>query len=134
MKFLYRIGVIKTIYFIYNVLTITDKETIEEKLTPYIKALQSNQTVMLFPEGGLFRHDAVGEFKRGAVYLHAMSGMPILPASIRFSGNGLRKKCHVHFGNPLMIPINLKSGGDAVQADALKHLREIIVGLYEYAE
>lgn len=60
--------------------------TIDEKTQEVREAMANHEALLFFAEGGLYKKEGVGEFKRGATYIQKETGASILPLAIRFKG------------------------------------------------
>lgn len=69
--------------------------------------LASDCIVGIFPQGKIVRDCTELKIKSGAAMLSVMSGVPIVPAAIVYSGH-LRpfKRITVKFGTPIKLPAN----------------------------
>jgi len=131
LKILKFFGIIKFIYIIFGVIPVVRGLNLERVLEAPARALRSGKTVMIYPEGRRVQEDIVERFKRGAAALHKMTGVPILPVSIRYlKRRGLRRQVIVNFGQPFHIPENLFKEGDIYYKDATEYLRQRILKLY----
>ncbi|MGM0628822.1 MAG: lysophospholipid acyltransferase family protein [Patescibacteria group bacterium] len=126
-----KLKITKFIYYIYDVITIPDTDSFDGKIDPLVEALKNKNTILMFPEGGIFFKEGVSEFKKGAVAIQERSGAPILPCSVRLGSKRLfRRKVFVSFGEVLYIPKDLFNE-DESYTEAREYLREKVSGLYE---
>ncbi|MBI5005333.1 MAG: 1-acyl-sn-glycerol-3-phosphate acyltransferase [Candidatus Lloydbacteria bacterium] len=130
-NFLYRIGIIPLVYFLYNVIKIPREGTTDEKLLPFKEALLRGETAMFFPEGSMIRGDAMGEFKRGSAALAHASKTPIVPISIRYKRDTFRTKCFIRYGAALSIPEELFLNDNPHFVHASEYLRKKIEDMYQ---
>lgn len=125
------LGIVGFIYYIYNVITIPDSDSFEDKIQPLLNALKKEDTILMFPEGGFFLNDGVGEFKKGTVVLQERTGVPILPCAVRYGEKGLfRTKIYVTFGKTFFIPKELLNNSEDYM-EAREYLKEEILRLYK---
>lgn len=125
-NFLYAIGVIPLIYFLYNVIKIPETGSTDEKLVPFREALLRGETVMFFPEGSIMPDGSIGEFKRGSASLAHATNAPIIPISIRYKRGTFRTHCFISYGPPLSIPEELFTNDHPHFTRTSAHLREKI--------
>ncbi len=125
------LGIISFIYYIYNVITIPDTESFEEKTKPIINALNKKNSILIFPEGRITKDEDVGKFKKGVIYLQERTKAPILPCSIRFGNRGwFRRKAFVSFGKTFYTPKDLTEENERDYYEAREFLRKKIKILY----
>jgi 1-acyl-sn-glycerol-3-phosphate acyltransferase len=113
-----------------------DDGSLPDKLQGLLDALMQGDVVLIFPEGeiGGKKKPPVGKFMPGVVYLHRMSGAPIVPVAIWMSEPGARRdgcprrRCAIEFGRPVRIPEHLDLEAGAAW------LREQSLALYEQAK
>ncbi|MFP4617190.1 MAG: lysophospholipid acyltransferase family protein [Candidatus Paceibacterota bacterium] len=118
------------VYYIYNVITIPNTESFEEKIHPLVETLQNNNSILMFPEGGIFFNEGIGDFKKGAVVIQERTDVPILPCAVRYGQKRLfRRKASVTFGETLYIPKDLLDKEDGY-VKASEYLREKVVSLF----
>mgnify|MGYP001613195337 FL=1 len=129
-NFLYKIGIIPLIYFLYNVIKIPAAGTTDEKLGPFKKALEQDETIMFFPEGSMIAGDTIGEFKRGSSALARATKTLIVPISIRYAHGKFRTQCFINYGATLLIPEELFLGDDLHFTRASAYLRKKIEEMY----
>jgi 1-acyl-sn-glycerol-3-phosphate acyltransferase len=131
LGFLASSKIIVFIYYIYNVITIPDVSSFQEKINPLIRALKENNTILIFPEGKIILNEDVGDFKKGAVALQEETGAPILPCSVRYGKRRfLRKKVEVSFGKAFYVPKKLLKNKEDY-AEGRAYLRKEILRLYK---
>lgn len=130
LNFLYNIGIIPLIYFLYNVIKIPPVSTTDEKLIPFSAALKHGETVMFFPEGSIMPDGSIGEFKRGSAALVHSTHATIIPISIRYKRGTFRTRCFINYGAPFSIPEELFADNDSHFTRASVHLREKIEGMH----
>jgi 1-acyl-sn-glycerol-3-phosphate acyltransferase len=103
-------------------------ETLPEKLQGLLEALRQGDVVMIFPEGeiGSEQEPFVGKFAPGVVYLHRVSGAPIVPIAFWLGERWWpRRRCAIWFGQPVRIPehLDLDAGAEWLREQTLA-LRE----------
>jgi len=131
-QLLYTLGIIKFIYFLYDVIPLKKEGTLYEKLQPFKEAIGEGSAVMFFPEGTMVKEDKVKKFKRGSAVLAKMTNANIWPISIKYSGNGWRKKCDISYGKTFKIPKNLFQKNDNPHfTRATAYLEQKIQDLYK---
>ncbi len=101
-----KMGIINLVYGAYGVVSLPHLKEREDKLRPFMEALENKASVLIFPEGKMRQEENVGPFKEGVALLHLSTGAPIFPASIKFKGYGWRKSCLVRFGKSLTFDKN----------------------------
>tara|TARA_Y100000310_G_C20330497_1_gene645015 strand:+ start:241 stop:726 length:486 start_codon:yes stop_codon:yes gene_type:complete len=90
LNLVYYIFIKPFIYYPYGVVYLPKPKengnglTIEEKTRPFVRVIEDDGSIFMFPEGRLNRLPGIHNFKRGAGYLQKKTGVPILLASIRF--------------------------------------------------
>lgn len=99
-----------------------------QALKEVIKELKNGAKVWVFPEGGITKDGSIGQGKRGVVFLHQQTEMPVVPVClngtfgiISFKTLLFRKKIIVNIGRPIY---NL--GGDSLEQGVEKIMWEII--------
>ncbi|MBI2046214.1 MAG: 1-acyl-sn-glycerol-3-phosphate acyltransferase [Parcubacteria group bacterium] len=133
-NFLYSIGIIPLIYFLYNVIKIPHEGTTDQKLTPFKEALLRGETVMFFPEGSIMPDGFLGEFKRGSAALAHANKTPIVPISIRYKHGTFRTKCFINYGAPLSVPEELFVNDNPHFIRVSAYLREKIEEMHRYVD
>ena len=124
------LGVIKFVYFIYNVIVVSNNGDFEDKIKPIVDTLKEKNTVLIFPEGKIILDTEVGEFKKGAVVVQERTGVPILPCAVRHGKRGLfRKKVSVSFGKITYVPKEFLNNKEDY-SEAREYLREETLRLY----
>jgi 1-acyl-sn-glycerol-3-phosphate acyltransferase len=110
---------VRLLYRISGVIALPPRSaggTLEEKTAPLLRALESGDPVVIFPEGHVrrgFAANATG-FARGVVYVHRRSCAPIVPVAIQLgSRRRLRRRCLITFGPHVNIPAGLDLEGGA---------------------
>ncbi|OGU61563.1 MAG: hypothetical protein A2X64_02465 [Ignavibacteria bacterium GWF2_33_9] len=98
-----------------------------------LKEIQSGTSVMIWPEGTRSEDGSLGEFKRGAFYLAARSGKPIVPVTIINAYKILPKgrlefksgvNVKVIFDEPIECPENM----DRIQEKEMMNSIKQIIG------
>ncbi|MBC7221443.1 1-acyl-sn-glycerol-3-phosphate acyltransferase [Candidatus Bipolaricaulota bacterium] len=96
-----------------------------EEIRTAIKLLAAGEPVAIFPEGELRPQGALGEFKRGAVFLAQKANVPLIPAAFRVFVRGFeRPEGYINIGLP--VPCDLK-----VLAEELQRLLSELDFLYQ---
>lgn len=80
-----RIGVIPFIYSLFSVFIVTLGAGLDKNLAEAKRALAHNQSVVIYPEGGLNRGDALLPFRRGASALAVETEKDILPVAFKIT-------------------------------------------------
>ena len=137
------LGILRFVYFIYDVITIPDVDSFDEKIKPLVKALEEQGTILMFPEGRIISGDEVGEFKKGAAAIQMITGVPILPCAVRYKKKFLfRHRIVVSFGSPVFLwnKDGLRTGAkkrkpqksfdEKEREKALERLRQEVIRLY----
>lgn len=131
----YLTPLIKAIYWVEGVIPLppkdTDDGTLPEKLRGLVEVLSQGDAVLIFPEGevGTPEGPPIGEFAPGVVYLHRVTGAPVVPIAVWMSRRGWPRRWYiVQFGRPVRIPEHLDLNAGAAW------LREQTVALYEQAK
>lgn len=127
-------GIMGLAYFFYNAISLPEGGSFEQKIDPFIKALNNKQSVLLFPEGRLSSEESILEFKKGVVVLHQQTSAPILPVAIRYEGRGLFfRKVHIAIGRPFTISEEffINSKQDNEFRSSRNFVREKVLTLYE---
>lgn len=109
------IGVIDIIYFFFGVFRVTPGEGAEKSLKKAYEIIKNKGTVVMFPEGRIWKPttvhpEAIGPFKWGAAILAKNTGVQVIPVSFkktdRTDKNGymkVRRKIEVHIGKPYFV-------------------------------
>ena len=135
-RFVSALGLMSVVYYLYNVIPVPSVDSFEGKIHPLVKALNNDETVLMFPEGRIVSGEDVRDLKKGIVHLQQRTDVPILPCGIRYDRRGFfLYDVHVSFGKPLFIPKDLYAAADDEgYATARRHLREKLVELYHSGE
>jgi 1-acyl-sn-glycerol-3-phosphate acyltransferase len=124
--------IILVIYWFWGVIKLPPMDdgddTLPEKLQGLLEALKQGDVVMIFPEGEIWRKrkPPLGKFAPGAVYLHRVSGAPIVPIAVCLGERSWpRRRCVIQFGQPVRIPehLDLDAGAEWLREQTLA-LRE----------
>jgi len=103
--------------------------TQEELLAPALRALELNHSVVMYPEGHLFRGEGevLRPFRSGIAFLHRASWAPVVPIVMKMGVRDLigRRRVHLVFGEP----INFIPGQN--DADRAEWLRQHMTDLYQ---
>ena len=117
----------------YVVIDRNDPKAAMNSLTEAKKVMDKRKiSVLVFPEGTRSKTGEVQSFKRGAFYLAAHSGYPIVPITINGTRNVLPKgtfklksgTIYLHFDKPIPTD-NIKSKQDELAL--MEKVREIII-------
>lgn len=131
LRFLSALGVVRFVYYIYDAISIPDTESFEEKIHPLVETLQNNNSILMFPEGGIFFNEGIGVFKKGIVVIQERTDVPILPCAVRYGEKGIfRRKVRVSFGETVYIPEELLKNEDDY-SEARECLRQNVFRLYK---
>ncbi len=129
--FLSSLKITAFVYYIYNVITIPDVDSFQEKIKPLVKALKEKNTILIFPEGKIILNEDVGEFKKGIVALQERTGVPILPCAVHYDKKGIfRRKTQVSFGKATYVPKKLLKNKEDY-TEAREYLRKEVLRLYK---
>lgn len=121
---LQRIGVIRFVYSLFGVFTVTPGLGIEKNLDMPRKILDERGTVVIYPEGSIVMGDHIMPFRKGAAALSIESNVPVLPISLRKGKRDfLRKKLYINIGE-IIFPDNKKL------EDLSSELYQSVNGLY----
>ena len=66
-----------------------DKEKAIEAMKPAVEALQSNTSIIIFPEGTRSKDKTLGTFKKGAFHLAMQAGVPLIPIILRNAADAM---------------------------------------------
>lgn len=106
LKWLYDIGVIPFIYWLFGVVSIPKEGTREEKIQPIVEMLKTGQSVIIYPEGGrTMEHRGIREFKAGTAEVFLRTKVQIVPIGIRRLDPPKRGIC-LTFGKSFMPTSN----------------------------
>ena len=130
-NFLYKIGIIPLVYFLYNVIKIPHDGTTDQKLIPFKESLLRGETVMFFPEGSMMPDGFIGEFKRGSAALAHASKTQIVPISIRYKRGIFRTKCFISYGASFSIPKEIFDGDNQYLTRTSAYLREKVEEMHK---
>jgi 1-acyl-sn-glycerol-3-phosphate acyltransferase len=126
------VGLMRLAYYSYNSIEVPNAGTLEEKIAPLVEAINNNESVLIFPEGGLALSESVREFKKGVIKLHKITRAPIVPISIRYK----KRKfpffdIYISIGKVFSIPQGLLNEvADKEFLEARTLLRNTVVQLY----
>ncbi len=124
MTKLYRWGVIPSIYYIFGAILLPRGKDLEGKTQLAIQNIQKHKSVVIFPEGGVVRDDAIGDFKQGVAIICQKTEAPILPVVHRnILINGIRKKV-IYFA-----PIYYPKGSEV--DEIMQNIRSHFISLYD---
>lgn len=125
-----KLGIVKIIYYLYGVMSFRKNWTFEEKLAPFINCVRSGGTILVFPEGRLYRERGVGQFKQGIIHIYNSAEAEILPFAI----NRTKDKIEVGVGAITTIPEELaesENPQDPFPSKQCEFLRQKVNELYE---
>lgn len=97
-------------------------------VTLSVEKLKSGRKLVIFPEGTRSKTGKVGRGKTGVALIAAMSGFPVVPAGIVYSGKlHFRSKVTIRYGKPV-YPEDFNIPEDATPHD-LKEIKSMIMSL-----
>ena len=113
---------------------------LEKALADTIKALENNNRVWIYPEGGITKDGSIRSGKRGIAYLHQRTGAPIVPVCLNgtfkilsFKTLFFAKKVKINIGKPIysLSDLTLEEGTDKIMSEIskLKNIKEVICQL-----
>ncbi len=108
LETLNRVGIIPFIYSLFSVLTVTLGAGLDKNLAEAKKSLAHNQSVVIYPEGGLNRGSVLLPFRRGAAALAVETERDILPVTFKITKRRwLRNVIKINIGQPFKLERNL---------------------------
>ena len=108
LETLNRVGVIPFIYSLFSVFTVTLGAGLDKNLAEAKRSLAHNQSVVIYPEGGLNRGNVLLPFRRGAAALAVETERDILPVTFRITKRPwLRNVIKINIGQPFKLERNL---------------------------
>lgn len=106
-------------------------KTLEEKLREAIKALKAGAKVWIYPEGRMTKDGKLQPGKKGAVFLHQATGVPLVPVDLIGTFKILslktllgRTRVKVKIGQPIFLPnsVSLEEGTEIIMKEIAKLL------------
>lgn len=125
LNFLLSIGVVDFVYALFGVFTIVQGEGIEKGTQEACDIIRHGGNVVVYPEGSIIHSNVVGPFKKGAAFIAARTGAPVVPVAFRLGGRSLlRRALFISIGSAITVPVNLSA------EEATVEFRSVITGLY----
>lgn len=126
------IGIVDLIYFLFGVFRITPGEGAEKSLKKAYEIVKRGGTVVMYPEGRIWRPtnvhpENIGPFKWGAAILAKNTGVRVVPVSMKrtVSKERARTKIDVVIGKPFFVDSQLRPEQIA------EEMRKKVVSQYE---
>lgn len=135
-QFLYDIGFIPLVYFLFGAFTIEEGKGIAANLIMARDILRRDGTVIIFPEGSMNRGGSQGKFlpfKKGAAALAIEEGVFILPIYIKRTYNNIKSGNSLGWRDELTATIGsvFKIESEKSLEEGTEMVRKAVVGLYK---
>lgn len=114
-----------------SILVIRGLGDFQQNLAEAIKALKKGAKIWIYPEGKRTRDGKLQPGKKGAVYLHQVTGAPIVPVGVSGAFKILspktllgRTKVKIRIGRPISFPnsVSLEEGTEIIMKEIAKLL------------
>lgn len=126
------IGIVDLIYLLFGVFRVTRGEGAEKSLKKAYEIIKDGGTVAMFPEGKIWRPNAVhperiGPFKWGAAILAKNTNVQVVPVALRKTDNEYKFKDHMRItiGEPFRVD------RDKAPEKIAEEMRLKVLSLYE---
>lgn len=124
LNLLASIGLIRFVYSLFGVFTVTPGMGINRNLEVAKEIIRVKGNIVVYPEGSIFVGEGVGAFKKGAAVLMSDMNIPAIPVSFRVTGGFIRRTVSVRIGEPISF-----TNGESVEA-ITQVLHDKVEGLY----
>jgi 1-acyl-sn-glycerol-3-phosphate acyltransferase len=125
------IGLIDLVYFFFGVFRITPGEGAEKSLKKAYEIVRNKGTVVMYPEGKIWRPthvhpEPIGPFKWGAAILAKNTGVQVIPVSFKkIKQAGKKTILEVNIGKMFFVDQTKKP------EEIADDMRGVVVGLYD---
>ena len=128
-----KIGILRWLEHLFDVIPIKRNTQDLEAMKRCLKVIKDKQVLALFPEGTRHGMEKNGKAKNGAAYMAMKCGCPVVPAGIRGDFK-LFSKNYINYGEPIDMKKYKEKGADKnrdkeLQEQATKEIMDEIIKL-----